>query len=554
MKIFDKLFGSRKTADKNPVISPETPVKIKPENTSAQLKEIFPKLPENFAVTDTESAKQFFMACEGSFKTMTGNYPEEMYEAFTSITDHKTRYAFTKEFALKKFDSILNSEVDNITVTYQVYDVISYWGMDYYDKEFIDKLTALAKFSNERSPRATDIYSNEYQIQLRHDVWLKNYLNHYNNRGKIILKVQPLVEMTYDYLMKKYPDKYEYNIGEVIRLCRTLKSFILEETAPDESLNMEFSLADDRDTDSILNEFSSLSNGNPGRIKGMIRELNCIYGIRTPDFFITAASDDVDSGSERTWATFRFASVFYNENTTAVFVCSRSDDCLFYPERKYKEQYPILEKYQESLAQAILLYRNRKASDTFIKDLEKSISNYNFINELCEKQKELCKRYGDSFSYMRERITDQSISETLSELIDCCEEISPTLGIDQTTFHDSASEQDIRQCEERNGINIPIQLREFLMFSNGATLFENSTSIYSTSEIGKFTLDGYDDENAKIYIPIGDFIGDGTMFVLNKTNGETGEYDHETGEVEIFGYFDDLLAWIIDFHCSDYMN
>jgi len=93
-----------------------------------------------------------------------------------------------------------------------------------------------------------------------------------------------------------------------------------------------------------------------------------------------------------------------------------------------------------------------------------------------------------------------------------------------------------------------------MMFSNGAALFENTTTIYSASEIGEYNLDGYDDENAKIYIPIGDFIGDGTAFVLNKKNGDVGEYDHETGEVTIYGDFEDFLGEIMEFHCQDYMD
>lgn len=42
------------------------------------------------------------------------------------------------------------------------------------------------------------------------------------------------------------------------------------------------------------------------------------------------------------------------------------------------------------------------------------------------------------------------------------------------------------------------------------------------------------------------------MFVLNKHNGEIGEYDHETGEVSIYGDFEVFLSVIIDYHCSEY--
>jgi hypothetical protein len=280
----------------------------------------------------------------------------------------------------------------------------------------------------------------------------------------------------------------------------------------------------------------------------MIYQLNCVYGVRTPAFFLTAASEAVDYGSNNSWDIYRFAVVFYQENITAVFECIRDKDGYFYPESRYREQYPVFAGYKYTLAQAIAYYRNRSALEIF----RKSFEDNSIFNSGYDKQKELCQRFGECFAYMRDRIREQSISSTLTELIDTCEEISPIIGIDQTSFNAPATEDEIGECEARNGITIPLPMREFLMFSNGASLFENSTTIYSTTEIGKFTLDGYDDENAEIYIPIGDFIGDGTMFVLNKTNGEIAEYDHETGEVSVYGDFEEFLGEIMEFHSSDY--
>ena len=65
---------------------------------------------------------------------------------------------------------------------------------------------------------------------------------------------------------------------------------------------------------------------------------------------------------------------------------------------------------------------------------------------------------------------------------------------------------------------------------------------------------GYDDENAETYLPVGDFIGDGTQFVLNKQTGNIAEWDHETGEVMEYGDFEDFLSGIMEFHCSDYKD
>lgn len=546
MGIFDRLFG-RKPSD----ISESD--HVKPHRQDALTKRVtspkhsWESLPEGFIVTDTETARQFFMACDGDYSIMTKQFPE-VYESFQTATDYKTRHDLTKEFAIKKFSSLLTGEEDNIpSVATKVYNAARHWGMDFYDDEIIAKLTAVADLSNKRSPNTTDRFGKDYPIQFQHDTWLKNYLMQYNNRGERILKVRPLVDMTYEYLTTKYPNNHDYYIDEVIKLCSTLKGLILELQIPDASLGMEFTLSDEDDIDKIITEFSVLCNDSAGHIKGMIHQLNCIYGVRTPDFFLTAASPAVDHGSNNSWDTFRFAAVFYQENLTAVFECRRDKDGYFYPESKFRERYPILLKYKSALAQTIAFYRNRNALEAFLNGCAYASGNY-------ERQKALCKRFGDCFAYMRERIQDQSIKDTLNELLDSCEEVSPIIGIDQTAFYEPATEQDLQECEARTGIIIPRPMREFLMFSNGATLFENSTTIYAASEIGKYTLDGYDDENAKIYIPIGDFIGDGTAFVLNKTNGEVGEYDHETGEVTIYGDFEDFLGEIMEFHCQDYMD
>lgn len=556
MKLFDRLFG-RKSSDFSIPNATKPCQQTIPGNDASKNGSAAPKskqswesLSEGFIVTDTESARQFFMACDGDYNIMTEHFSSEVYKSFEKFADYKTRCAFTKEFALKKFNSVLEGKKEYLpSIAAQVYSVARYWGMDFYDEEFIEKLNALAKLSNERSPKTKDTFGKDYPTQFQHDTWIKNYLSQYNNRGEGILKVQPLVEMTYEYLTGKYPDNHDYYIDEIIKLCSTLRGLILEMQSPDTSLGMKFALSDKNDIDKIIAEFSAICKGSAGHIKGMIHQLNCVYGIRTPAFFLTAANPAVDYGSNHSWDIFKFAVVFYQENLTAVFECWRDKDGYFYPESKFREQYPILLKYKRAIAQAIAFYRNRSASETFRKGLTDDYANSNY-----ERQKTLCRRYGECFAYLRERIQNQSIKDTLNELLDCCEEVSPIIGIDQTTFYKPATEQEIQECEGRTGIIIPQPMREFLMFSNGASLFENSTTIYSVSEIGKYTLDGYDDEKAKLYIPIGDFIGDGTIFVLNKTNGDVAEYDHETGEVTIYGNFEDFLGEIMEFHCQDYID
>ena len=552
MKMFDRLFG-RQPSDSSVQDRLKALQQSNNGNDVSQKNSLTPAwecLPEGFTVTDTESARQFFMACEGDHSIMTEKFPSEVYKAFENIADYNTRCAFTKEFAINKFESVSEGGEESIpSVAEKVYNVARHWGMDFYDEEFIEKLTALAKLSNEISPNTKDTFGKDYPKQFKHDTWLKDYLSRYNDRSEKILKVKPLADMTYEYLTAKYPDNNDYYIGEVIRLCGNIRGLIIETQAPDTSLDMEFALFDDGDLDKIIAEFSEICNGSDGHIKGMIHELNCIYGIKTPAFFLTAASPAVDQGSNNSWDVFKFAAVFYREDQTAFFECWHDKDGYYYPESRFTERYPVLQKYKRELAKAIAFYRNRSASEKFRKTFANDYSDSNY-----KRQKELGRRFGDCFAYLRERINDQFIKDTLTELLDCCEEVSPIIGIDQTTFNEPATEQEIRECEERAGITIPQPMREFLLFSNGATLFEYSTRIYSVSEIGEYTLDGYDDENAEIYIPIGDYLGDGTAFVLDKTNGDVAEYDHETGDVTIYGDFEAFLGEIMDFHCQDYMD
>ena len=527
MKLFESLFGHK-------------PEITTPEQTPP--KPAWQNLPADFTVTDPASARLFFMACAGDAEIMTGHFPQNVYKDFKSVADYPMLCSFTKSYALKKFDSILHGAETQVQAVMQdVFHVARYWGMDFYDPEIIEKLTAVISFCCEKKLRTGDL-------------WLKHYLSRYNNSGREIMKVYDLVHVTDAYLAQKYPDNTDYYIGEIIKLCSTLKGLMLEAAEPDPACSMEFALAEDQDIDRILAEFSAIHNGSAGHIKGMIHQLNCVYGVRTPAFFLTAASDAVNSGSNHSWDTFRFAVVFAQENVTAVFECWRDQDGYFYPESRFRKQYPVLEQYQKSLAKAIAFYRNREAAEAFRKQVETENTAFRFSDAFFARRDQLCKRYGECFAALRTRIRDQSISGTLTELLDACEIVSPIIGIDQTEFCEPAAEQDIRECEARTGVTIPQPMREFLMFSNGASLFENSTRIWSTSEIGKYTLDGYDDENAAVYLPIGDFIGDGTQFVLSKETGEIGEYDHETGEVELYGDFEDFLSEIMDFHCSDYAD
>lgn len=78
MSFLDKLFG-KKSQNNTTNITDKTNPKGSPQYNEADVKPKQPWecLPENFAVNDTVTARQFFMACEGSYDVMTEHFPRE---------------------------------------------------------------------------------------------------------------------------------------------------------------------------------------------------------------------------------------------------------------------------------------------------------------------------------------------------------------------------------------------------------------------------------------------------------------------------------------------
>ena len=95
MGIFDRLFG-RKPSDISESDHAKPHRQDALTNGVTSPKHPWESLPEGFIVTDTETARQFFMACDGDYSIMTKQFPE-VYESFQTVTNYKTRHDLTKK-------------------------------------------------------------------------------------------------------------------------------------------------------------------------------------------------------------------------------------------------------------------------------------------------------------------------------------------------------------------------------------------------------------------------------------------------------------------------
>ena len=79
MKIFDSLFA--KKTDKAPISEKLSAMREQTEQKSSEpaKKQPWECLPQDFAVTDTETARQFFFACNGSRTIMEKHFPKEVF-------------------------------------------------------------------------------------------------------------------------------------------------------------------------------------------------------------------------------------------------------------------------------------------------------------------------------------------------------------------------------------------------------------------------------------------------------------------------------------------
>ncbi|MBR5513054.1 MAG: SMI1/KNR4 family protein [Ruminococcus sp.] len=138
-------------------------------------------------------------------------------------------------------------------------------------------------------------------------------------------------------------------------------------------------------------------------------------------------------------------------------------------------------------------------------------------------------------SYIPE-IPNNSLTENLKKLIQLTQQLN-----DEYSFYYSPplSETEIAEIERTNNISLPSSYKEWLMFSNEATICGAIAEFYDIKKIIKSPNFVHGDT-----VIIGSMIGDGEIICFSKSDGIIFTNDHE--EIYEVDSFDDILLSIIE--------
>ncbi len=110
-------------------------------------------------------------------------------------------------------------------------------------------------------------------------------------------------------------------------------------------------------------------------------------------------------------------------------------------------------------------------------------------------------------------IPDNSLKSEIEQIVKIAFALD---GMEHFMFCPSASENELRELEKYFHAKFPESYKEWMRFSNGAAIFGNYITIFTTSEIRKYQIKGMPDD----YIIIGTLIGDGELLCISKTSGQ----------------------------------
>ena len=99
-------------------------------------------------------------------------------------------------------------------------------------------------------------------------------------------------------------------------------------------------------------------------------------------------------------------------------------------------------------------------------------------------------------------------------------------------LYQPASEDSIREFEEKNDIRLPDSLRQFYKFADGMSLAPSNLNIFPLADVEAELDTEFEWGDEKNYILIGDMIGDGKIILLDLDTGKLVTNDH--GEEEDF--------------------
>jgi hypothetical protein len=136
-------------------------------------------------------------------------------------------------------------------------------------------------------------------------------------------------------------------------------------------------------------------------------------------------------------------------------------------------------------------------------------------------------------------IPNNNLTEMIKDVVSVCDELSSEYGKDASWFLPPASESEIIEWENERKIKIPESYKEWLLFSNGSQILNNTAQFYGLKHIG--INDEYIHED---YIVIGELIGDGELLCFSKTTGKIIRYNH--GKAIEYQSFKEVLNLILN--------
>lgn len=136
-------------------------------------------------------------------------------------------------------------------------------------------------------------------------------------------------------------------------------------------------------------------------------------------------------------------------------------------------------------------------------------------------------------------IPNNNLTEIIKEVLSVCDELSSEYGEDASWFLPPASENEIIEWESERKVKIPESYKEWLLFSNGSQILNNTAQFYGLKQIGI-----YDEYIHEDYIVMGELIGDGELLCFSKTTGKIIRYNH--GKTIEYQDFKEVLNLILN--------
>ncbi len=133
-------------------------------------------------------------------------------------------------------------------------------------------------------------------------------------------------------------------------------------------------------------------------------------------------------------------------------------------------------------------------------------------------------------------IPNNSLTENLNKLVRLTQQLN-----DEYSFYYSPplNETEISEIERINNFSLPLSYKEWLMFSNEATICGAVAEFYDIKNV--INSPNYVHGDTVI---IGSIIGDGEIVCFSKSNGIIFTNDH--GEIYEVDSFDDILLGVIE--------